>query len=606
MENKAEKKVLTRSQVNPAETWDLSRLFKTEADYNAAITQLESLTDAFVASYQGKLTTPTVINQALEAFKEITTLHQHIAAYSWLHMTEDQTNQTNIARKGHIDLVFASYGKKIVFFTTELHQVDPAILTQAGEAAPGNQLYLAKVIKNQKHQFSPEVAVAMSELDQSLTAPYANYIKFKFADMKFDSFEVEGKTYEQSFTFFENGWQTETNTAIRRAAFENFYAKLGQYENGLANNYQTQVLTEKAHANLKGFNTVFDYLLHPQDMTMAFYDRQIDLLMEHMAVPMRKYVTLLKEVHGLDKLTYADLHIGLDPDFAPRITAAESKQYALDGLAILGDEYREIIEKCYDERWIDFPQSLGRSTGGFCSSPYGKGSFILLNWDNKINEVMVLAHEIGHAGHFNFASRHQNVLNTRCSLYFVEAPSTMNEIIMADYLKSQSDDPRLQRWVMATMISRTYYHNCVTHLLEAHYQREVYRRVEAGQPISASVLNGLMLATIKKFWGDVVEVPDYAGRTWMRQPHYFMGLYPYTYSAGLTIGTAAFAKIKAGELDVECWLDMLRAGGTKNPIELAKMADVDLSTEAPLMAMVNYVAGLVDEITDLTHNVLNK
>jgi len=109
-----------------------------------------------------------------------------------------------------------------------------------------------------------------------------------------------------------------------------------------------------------------------------------------------------------------------------------------------------------------------------------------------------------------------------------------------------------------------------------------------------------MLDTIKKFWGDTVEVPDYAGRTWMRQPHYFIGLYPYTYSAGLTIATAAFAKIKRGELPVERWLDMLKAGGTKSPVELALMADVDLSTEAPLMEMINYISGMIDEIATLS------
>ena len=593
------KKVLTRSEVNQAETWDLTRLFKTEADYEAALDTIKNLVAKFVADYQGKLTTTQVINQAVDDLRTIEVLMWHTADYASLHIASDQTNEENVIREGNFGIFAEDFDKQMVFFTTALKGLDAALLQQAADQSPANKGYLTKIVKELKHKLDPKVEVALAEFGQVLGAPYGNYEKFKFSDMVFDSFEVNGKTYAQSFTLFENGWAAENDTDVRRAAFENFYAKLGQYENGFANNYQTKVLTEKAMANLKGYDTVFDYLLDEQDVSREFYDRQIDLIMEHLAVPMRKYVTLLKEAHGLDKLTYADLHLAMDPAFEPTITVAESRKYSIEGLAILGEEYRQMVEKAFDERWIDFPQSVGRSTGGFCASPYGKGSYILLNWNNQMGEALVLAHELGHAGHFYFAGQAQNAFDTDVSLYFVEAPSTMNEIIMADHLKGAAEDPRVKRWILSTMVSATYYHNCVTHLLEAHFQREVYRRVEAKAPISANVLNGLMLDSIKKFWGDVVEVPDYAGRTWMRQPHYFMGLYPYTYSAGLTVATAAYAKIKRGELPVESWLDVLRAGSTKKPVELAAVAGVDLSTEGPLMEMIGYVAGMVDEIAAL-------
>ena len=593
-------KVLTRDQVNQAETWDLSRLFATEADYEAAVTQAEKLTQALVANYKGKLTDAKTINNAIADYSEIHTLLTHAGTFASLHMAADQTNQDSAQRYGKFEIAAVEIDKQLVFFSSELNQVDLAVLKAAQADKPQNTPYLQEIIDWRPHALTPEVEAALAEFGQVHEAPYENYAKFKFADLRFDSFEANGETHEQSFTLFENGWSGNPDTAIRRAAFENFYAKLGEYENGFASNYQTKVLTEKAKANLHNFDTAIEYLLDNQKVSVDLYDRQIDLIMEHLAVPMRKYATLLKEIHGLDKLTYADLHLDVDPEFEPSISVEESRKYAIDGLAILGDGYREMIEKSYDERWIDFPQSVGRSTGGFCSSPYGKGSFILLNWNNAMNEVFVLAHEIGHAGHFYYAGQSQQILDTRPSLYFIEAPSTMNEVIMADYLKGQSNDPRFKRWVLSSMVSRTYYHNCVTHLLEAHYQREVYRCVENKQPITAQVLNNLYLDTLKKFWGDTVEIPDYAGRTWMRQPHYFMGLYPYTYSAGLTISTAAFNKIKDGSLPVEKWLDVLRAGGTKSPLELAKMADVDLSTEAPLMSMINYVGEMVDEIVSLT------
>ena len=207
-------------------------------------------------------------------------------------------------------------------------------------------------------------------------------------------------------------------------------------------------------------------------------------------------------------MTYADLKIAVDPTFEPKVTIEESKEMLLDGLKVMGPEYLELVRQSYDDRWIDFPQNLGKSTGGFCSTPYQKNSFILVNWNGQMDEVMVIAHELGHAGHFYYANKFQNILNTRPSLYFIEAPSTTNEIIMARELIKKADSKRLKTWIQSVMVSRTYYHNCVTHLLEAAFQREVYRLVDQRQPLSAFTLNELKLKVLRQFWGDDVEIPE--------------------------------------------------------------------------------------------------
>jgi oligoendopeptidase F len=133
-------------------------------------------------------------------------------------------------------------------------------------------------------------------------------------------------------------------------------------------------------------------------------------------------------------MTYADLKIAVDPTFEPSVTIEESKILSMEGLSILGSDYNQIVKRAFDERWIDFPQNQGKSTGGFCSSPYGSSSYILINWNGHMDEVMVLAHEIGHAGHFQYANSNQSILNTRPSMYFIEGPSTTNELLMANHL----------------------------------------------------------------------------------------------------------------------------------------------------------------------------
>ena len=273
-------------------------------------------------------------------------------------------------------------------------------------------------------------------------------------------------------------------------------------------------------------------------------------------------------------------------------------------MSILGPEYLEIVNRAYDERWIDFVQNKGKSTGAFCSSPYGAHPYILISWTSLMEEVFVLAHELGHAGHFYNANESQNIFDTRSSMYFVEAPSTINELLVANHLLKNSDDPKFKRWVISSIISRTYYHNCVTHLLEAAYQREVYKLVDNYETINANVLNKLKRQVIEEFWGDDVTITEGAELTWMRQPHYYMGLYPYTYSAGLTIATAMNKRIQEeGQPAVDDWLNVLKSGGTKSPLELAKMAGVDVSTDQPLKDTIAYIGSLVDELEKLTEEI---
>jgi oligoendopeptidase F len=484
----------------------------------------------------------------------------------------------------------------MAFFNNALKQADDTLLLEAIELNPDHGFYLKEIIKDKKYALAPEVEETLVALSPTLNAAYTNYNRFKLADMRFDDFAVNGVKYPNSFTLFENEYEHETNTEVRRTAYETFYQKLAEYQHGFASNYNAHLQKEKALSELRGYHSVYDYLLHNQKVPKAFMDRQIDGIMTHLAPAMRKYVTLLKEIHGLEKMTYADLKIPVDPSFEPEVTIEASKQKCIDGLAILGEEYQTLVHRAFDERWIDFPQNQGKSTGGFCSSPYGASSYILINWNGHMDEVMVLAHEIGHAGHFQYANKHQSILNTRPSMYFIEAPSTTNELLMANYLIKHAKSKREKRWIQSVTISRTYYHNFVTHLLEAAFQREVYDRIDQKQPLSANILNNLKLGILKKFWGDTVEIPDWAGLTWMRQPHYFMGLYPYTYSAGLTLGTKVAKMIEQGDIEPEAWIEVLKAGGTKTPLELAQMVGVDLSNGTVLKEVIDEISEIIEDI----------
>ncbi|AOV07141.1 oligoendopeptidase F [Sporosarcina ureilytica] len=593
-----------RSEVKVEETWNLQDLFKTEEDYNEAVAGLEKEVDSFAHKFKGNIVDATSAIEALKGYERIVANMVPVGAYTSLSASTDQTNDEAQMRSSKFGSIAAKINSQLSFVTSELSELPAETLEAAMKQSEDYQNFLEKLIRKKPYQLHPEVEKTLAAFSATFNAPYGLYNTTKMVDMSFDDFEVDGKHYPLSYVTFEGDWESEPDTAKRRTAFEAFSAKLKEYQHTTAKTYDMQVQTEKTTADLRGYDSVFDYLLFNQEVDKSMYDRQIDLITKELAPHMRKYAKLLQKVHGLDKMTFADLKIPLDPNYEPKITIEESKKYIEDGLAVMGDHYMNMVDRSYDERWIDFAQNKGKSTGAFCSSPHGYHPYILISWTGSMEDVFVLAHELGHAGHFYHANAEQNVFNARPSMYFIEAPSTMNEMLMANHLLQNSDDPKFKRWVISSIVARTYYHNFVTHLLEAAYQRKVYERIDEGGSVNANVLNSLKRETLEDFWGDDVEINEGAELTWMRQPHYYMGLYPYTYSAGLTISTQVSKRIlEEGQPAVDEWIEVLKAGGTKSPAELSKMAGVDITTEKPLRDTIAYIGELIDQLVELTEEI---
>lgn len=593
-----------RNEVPVELTWDLTALYKTEEDFTADVERAKAMTDELEAAYRGKLNTPENISACVTKYQELSRVLFLAANYTNLAASVDYTDGAVQERDGKMNQLLSQLMSRLSFIESEILQQPEEVIQAAAELGGGNAGYLTDLLRRKPHQLSAETERVLAALSPALETPYQVYNMAKLADMNFGSFTADGAEYPLGYSLFEDDYEYDPRTPVRRAAFDAFSAKLREYQNVTASAYQAQVQKEKTMATLRGFDSVFDSLLFSQHVTREMYDRQIDLIMEKLAPHMRNYAKLLQRIHKLDKMTYADLKLTVDPDYTPAVTVEESKEYIVKGLSVLGEDYTEMVKSAYKERWVDFVQNQGKSTGGFCASPYGAHSYILLTWHDRMSDVFTLAHELGHAGHFKACNAAQSLFDTDVSTYFVEAPSTMNELIMGHYLLKTSDDKRFRRWVLSNMVSNTYYHNFVTHLLEAAYQREVYKRIDAGEGVQAETLNQIMHDTLAKFWGDAVELTDGAELTWMRQPHYYMGLYSYTYSAGLTVATQVSKRIeREGQPAVDDWKRVLTAGGTGTPLELAKMAGVDISTDAPLLDTIETIGGMIDEIIALTEEL---
>lgn len=591
-----------RNEVPVEQTWDVTDLFATSADWE---NELQALVEdvSVVTQYKDKLgnDAKTLLSalQAQEAFSE--RLYR-ASTYATLLISADGSNPDYQAGAAKIAAAFANIGAQLAFFDSELLTIPKETIYQFVESETELFTYkklLDDLIETGEHMLAPEIEGILAALDEVHSAPYMTYERSKASDMVYDSITDEaGSSFPMSEALYEDRYEIHADTAIREKAYNSFIKTLEQYKNTFAATYATEVTKQVTMARLRGYESVTDMLLEPQQVTKEMYFNQLNVIQKELAPHMRKLAKIKQKDYNLDKIHFRDLKAPIDPAFNPATTYDEAKTMILESLQIMGPEYTKIMEKAFDDRWIDSADNVGKQTGAFCASPYGAHPYILITWTDMMRGAFTLAHELGHAGHFYLAGENQSLVGTRPSTYFVEAPSTLNELLLAEHLIEKTDDLRMKRWVISQLLD-TYYHNFVTHLLEAEFQRRVYELAEAGTPLTANVLCQQKQETIENFWGDTVEFDEGAGLTWMRQPHYYMGLYPYTYSAGLTVSTAVMQKMKTeGQPAVDAWLDVLKAGGTLKPLELIKKAGLDMSNPDAIKKAVAYVGSLVDMLEE--------
>lgn len=597
-------KLNARKDVPVNETWDLSLIFAAEADFEAAVEKAKALADTLEKTYKNALTTPESIAECLALYEELEILLYQTTSYTSLAVSVDYTDTEAQKKDAKMTALAAEIGSRLSFIESEIADAPEELIRAAMDKTGRAKHYLAEILREKPHRLSAETEKVLAALSPVFNAPYDIYHMTKLADMKFGSFTVNGREYPLGYSLFEDEYEYEADTDVRRAAFRAFSDKLREYENTTAATYNTYLTQQRIMAKQRGFADMFEADLFTDHVTREMYDRQIDLITEKLAPAMRKYARLVGKMNKLDRVTFADLKLPLDAEFDPRVTIGESREYVRSALSVLGQDYADMVDEAYDKRWIDFARNVGKETGGFCSSPYGCNSYILLSWNNRMADVFTIAHELGHAGHFRLCNGAQSLFDTNVSGYLIEAPSTMNELLLAQDLLRKNTDKRFRRWVLSSLIGHTYYHNFVTHLREAWYQREAMNIIEQGSAVNAETLSGIFRKNLETFWGDAVELTEGCELTWMRQPHYYMGLYSYTYSAGLTLATQAALNIAAeGESAVARWRAMLEAGSTRDPLGLAAIAGIDLSTPDALEHTIAYISGIIDEIAALTEEI---
>jgi len=597
----AEKKSkrLMRHEVPEEITWNIADIFPNDEAWEQELKALEQdITE--ITQFKGKLGEGAeMLAACLQAVEAFYKRLLKVGNYASLQLSADGTSPDNQEKAARVSSLQAKVASELTFLESELLELpDDLVKTYLEDPALKSYIkYISDILETKPHRLSPETEAVLAALNEVHSAPYMIYQRSKAADMEFEPIkDQDGNELAMSFALYEDLYEQLPDTYLRREAAKSFEKTLKRYQNTFAGTYGTEVKKQVLLSKIRNYESVTDMLLQPQQVTREMYYNQLDIIQKELAPHMRRYAQLKKEQLGLEQMMFCDLKAQIDPDNDPKISFEEARGLILDALRILGDEYLEIIDQALHNRWIDLADNVGKSTGAFCATVFGVHPFILMTWTDNMRSAFTLVHELGHAGHFALAEKYNNLLNLRPSTYLVEAPSTMNELLLGNHILSQSDNVNMKRWVIMQYLG-TYYHNFVTHLLEGEYQRRVYDAAESGRGITANLLNQLKGDVLSDFWGDAVEIDDLARLTWMRQPHYYMGLYPYTYSAGLTVATACSQAIQnEGQPAVERWLEFLKVGGKYQPLDHIKIAGLDMSSPEPIRQAVAFVGSLIDEL----------
>jgi oligoendopeptidase F len=590
----------TRSEVPTEQTWNLNDLFTSEAAWSDEYAAIDAALPG-IATHEGKLGTSAAhLLACLDAVEALEQRFVRVSTYAHLRNAQDGTNPAYQAASARAAALGARIDSGVAFVESEILALPEGVVAQFQAAETGlavHRVLLTDLMELRPHRLGAEAERVLASLGEVLNAPYMVYNRSKSGDIQFAPFSnAAGEQFANSINGFESDYESHSDTSVRRGAWQSFSAGLKAYNHTYAATFATEVNKNVTLGRLRGYANTTDYLLQAHKIPQAVYRNILQIIQAELAPHMQRYARLRRKVLGLDKLLYCDIKAPLDPEFNPSISYEEGCDLILKSLAPMGPEYCAFAHKTMTQRWVDRSDNVGKSSGAFCASPYGVHPYILITWADTMRNVFTLAHELGHGGHFGLAMQHQRYVNTRPGMPFVEAPSIMNEMLLTQHILGQSSDTRMRRSVIMQVLG-TYHHNFVTHLLEAELQNQVYALAERGQPITAGLLNQRKGDILAKFWGDTVEIDDGARMTWMRQPHYYMGLYPYTYSVGLVASTAMAQRIASeGQPAVQRWLEVLKAGGTLKPLELMQAAGIDMYSPQPIHDAVAYVGRLIDEL----------
>lgn len=581
----AVKKLPTRSEIPLEDTWKLEDIFQTDQQWESEFQEVKQLIPS-MSSYQGKLgESADSLFQALQAQDQLLERIGKLYTYAHMRYDQDTTNSFYQGLDDRIKNLYTQAASTLAYIVPEILSINEDKVKQFLNEKEELKLYehsLNEINLQRPHVLSAEQEALLAEASEVMSASSNTFGMLNNADIQFPSIKDENGnevdvTHGRYIRFLESADQR-----VRKDAFQAVYDTYGKFKNTFASTLSGQVKKDNFNARVRKYSSARHAALAADNIPETVYENLVNTVNKNLHL-LHRYVKLRKKVLKLDKIHIYDLYTPLVKDVKMEIPYDEAKELIIKGLAPLGEDYLNVLKEGFTNRWVDIHENKGKRSGAYSSGSYGTNPYILMNWQDNVNNLFTLAHEFGHSVHSYYTRKEQPYAYGSYSIFVAEVASTCNEALLNDYLLKTIDDEQKRLYLLNHFLEG-FRGTVFRQTMFAEYEHLIHKKAQDNEALTADLLTKEYYELNKKYFGEEdIEIDEEIGLEWSRIPHFYYNYYVYQYATGYSAATALSKQILTeGQPAVERYLDFLKSGSSDYPIEVLKKAGVDMTSSKPI------------------------
>ena len=529
-----------RSEIVVEDTWRLEDIFASDDTWEKEFQEVKALIP-HVKDFQGKLgESAGSLYEALQFQDGLLERLGKLYAYSHMRYDQDTTNSFYQGLDDRMKNLYAQAASGLAFIVPEILSIDEEKLKGFLNEKEELKLYehsLEEINLQRPHVLPAEQEALLAEASEALGAAENTFGMLNNADLEFPSIKDENGvevevTHGRFTTFLESA-----NPRVRRDAFKAVYETYGKFRNTFSSTLSGNVKKDNFYARVRNYSSARAAALSDNNIPESVYDNLVSTINEHLPL-LHRYVKLRKKVLGLDELHMYDLYTPLVKDVKMEISYEEAKDMILKGLAPLGEEYVGILKEGFENRWVDVHENKGKRSGAYSSGAYGTNPYVLMNWQNNINNLFTLAHEFGHSVHSYYTRKTQPYPYGNYSIFVAEVASTTNESLLNDYLLNTIEDEQKRIYLLNHYLEG-FRGTVFRQTMFAEFEHLIHQKAQNNEALTAESLTNDYYELNKKYYGtEDIIVDEEIGLEWSRIPHFYYNYYVYQYATGFSAAAA--------------------------------------------------------------------
>ena len=596
-----ETKIPTRANIAESDKWDLTILFKDVSKWQEDFLWVQKNYPR-ITEWKGRIgESAMTLSELLEFDKTIDLKLERLYHFASLQLAEDGANTEYLGRVGQLQNLMTKIGEAAAFVVPEIQAIDEKTFQDfvRDPVLEAWRIKLHKIRRMKPHVLS-EPEERLLALGQAALHGYDDtFSQLTDVDMKFgvltDEKGRELPLTQSSFSSF----LVKRDHQIRKQAFEQFYAEFQDHQYTLASSLAYSVKADAFRARARHYQSALEAALFPDDVPVAVYDGLIKAVRAHLS-PLTRYFELRRRVLGLSELHHYDTYVPLVSEIETNISFDEAVAHVMAAVEPLGKEYVEVLGEGLHGRWCDRYETKGKRSGAFSSGSYSAPPYILMNYKNDVfADVYTLAHEAGHSMHTWCAQRSQKFQDYDYPIFLAEVASTFNEELLTHHLLENTTDRNMRAYIINRQIDDIR-GTLFRQTMFAEFEKIIHSLEEDGEALTLDVFKAEYRKLLSAYFADGIVIDPQLDLECLRIPHFYSAFYVYKYATGISAAVALSQRVLSGQSgSVNAYLDFLRAGGSKFPLEALQMAGVDMRTSAPVESTLRLFEKRLDELEEL-------